>query len=58
MVLALGFEGSANKIGVGVVRDTEILSNPRKTCAAENKSVNNSSKIAFILLSSHETNLF
>lgn len=31
MVLALGFEGSANKIGVGIVRDEEILSNPRKT---------------------------
>lgn len=31
MVIALGFEGSANKIGVGVVRDGEVLSNPRKT---------------------------
>ncbi|KAJ1634341.1 putative o-sialoglycoprotein endopeptidase [Pavlovales sp. CCMP2436] len=31
-LLALGFEGSANKIGVGVVRlDGAILSNPRKT---------------------------
>lgn len=30
-MLALGFEGSANKIGVGIVRDEEILSNPRKT---------------------------
>lgn len=33
MVLALGFEGSANKIGIGIVRDETILSNPRKTCA-------------------------
>lgn len=31
MVLALGIEGSANKIGVGVVRDQEVLSNPRRT---------------------------
>lgn len=31
MVLALGFEGSANKIAIGVVRDEDILSNPRKT---------------------------
>jgi N6-L-threonylcarbamoyladenine synthase len=35
-VLALGIEGSANKLGVGVIRyradgETEILSNPRKT---------------------------
>ena len=32
MVLAMGFEGSANKMGVGVVRlDGTILSNPRHT---------------------------
>jgi N6-L-threonylcarbamoyladenine synthase len=31
-VIALGIEGSANKIGVGIVADSgEILSNPRKT---------------------------
>lgn len=31
-ILAMGFEGSANKVAVGVVRsDGEILSNPRKT---------------------------
>lgn len=35
-VLALGIEGSANKLGVGVIRyradgETEILANPRKT---------------------------
>ena len=31
-ILALGIEGSANKIGVGIVSNTgEILSNPRKT---------------------------
>jgi len=27
----LGLEGSANKIGVGIVRDGEVLSNPRRT---------------------------
>jgi hypothetical protein len=33
MKLALGIEGSANKIGVGIVReDGHILSNPRHTC--------------------------
>ncbi len=33
MLIALGIEGSANKIGVGIVReDGEILSNPRHTC--------------------------
>jgi len=31
MVIALGFEGSANKLGVGVIRDESVLSNPRKT---------------------------
>lgn len=31
MVVAIGFEGSANKIGVGIVRDGEVLSNPRRT---------------------------
>lgn len=31
MVIAIGFEGSANKIGVGIVRDGEVLSNVRKT---------------------------
>ncbi|VDL98508.1 unnamed protein product [Schistocephalus solidus] len=31
MVLILGMEGSANKLGVGVVRDGEVLSNPRVT---------------------------
>ena len=32
MLIALGIEGSANKIGVGIVReDGEILSNPRHT---------------------------
>ena len=31
-MIALGIEGSANKIGVGIVRDDgEILSNPRHT---------------------------
>ena len=31
MVCVIGFEGSANKIGVGIVRDGEVLSNPRRT---------------------------
>lgn len=31
MVLVIGFEGSANKIGVGVVRDGEVLANVRET---------------------------
>ena len=31
-IIALGIEGSANKIGIGIVtEDGEILSNPRKT---------------------------
>lgn len=31
MVCILGIEGSANKIGVGIMRDGEVLSNPRAT---------------------------
>ncbi|XP_019790762.1 tRNA N6-adenosine threonylcarbamoyltransferase isoform X2 [Sagmatias obliquidens] len=31
MPAVLGFEGSANKIGVGVVRDGVVLANPRRT---------------------------
>ena len=31
MVTALGFEGSANKLGIGIVRDGEVLSNCRRT---------------------------
>ena len=31
MVIALGFEGSANKIGVGIIKDGEVLANVRKT---------------------------
>uniref|UniRef100_F7C4W2 N(6)-L-threonylcarbamoyladenine synthase n=1 Tax=Equus caballus TaxID=9796 RepID=F7C4W2_HORSE len=31
MPAVLGFEGSANKIGVGVVRDGTVLANPRRT---------------------------
>ena len=30
-MLILGIEGSANKIGIGILRGEEILSNPRKT---------------------------
>lgn len=33
MRICLGIEGSANKIGVGIVReDGTVLSNPRRTC--------------------------
>ncbi len=31
MTVVSGFEGSANKIGVGIIRDGEVLSNPRRT---------------------------
>ncbi|KAG5346523.1 OSGEP threonylcarbamoyltransferase, partial [Acromyrmex charruanus] len=31
MVIAIGFEGSANKLGVGIIRDQHILSNVRHT---------------------------
>ena len=31
MPTIIGLEGSANKIGVGVVKDGQILSNPRRT---------------------------
>lgn len=31
MVVAIGFEGSANKIGVGIIRDGVVLSNVRET---------------------------
>lgn len=27
----IGFEGSANKLGIGIVQDGEVLSNPRHT---------------------------
>ncbi|XP_030750401.1 probable tRNA N6-adenosine threonylcarbamoyltransferase [Sitophilus oryzae] len=31
MVIAIGFEGSANKLGVGIIKDGVVLSNPRVT---------------------------
>lgn len=31
MVIAIGFEGSANKLGVGIIRDGIVLSNIRRT---------------------------
>ena len=31
MPTIIGLEGSANKIGIGIVKDGEILSNPRRT---------------------------
>ena len=27
----MGLEGSANKMGIGIIRDGEVLSNPRRT---------------------------
>lgn len=31
MVVILGIESSANKLGVGIIEDGEVLSNPRRT---------------------------
>ena len=31
MVIAIGFEGSANKLGIGIIKDGQVLSNPRRT---------------------------
>lgn len=31
MVIAIGFEGSANKLGVGIIQDQLVLSNVRHT---------------------------
>ncbi len=31
MVVVIGFEGSANKIGVGIIRDGIVIANPRRT---------------------------
>jgi len=31
MTIAIGFEGSANKIGIGIIKDGEVLSNVRHT---------------------------
>ncbi|CAF0914176.1 unnamed protein product [Rotaria sp. Silwood1] len=31
VITAIGFEGSANKIGIGIIRDGQVLSNPRRT---------------------------
>jgi N6-L-threonylcarbamoyladenine synthase len=31
MVLVVGFEGSANKIGIGIIQDGVVLANPRRT---------------------------
>lgn len=31
VITAIGFEGSANKIGIGIIRDGKVLSNPRRT---------------------------
>lgn len=38
MPKVLGIEGSANKVGVGIVDETgAVLSNPRKTCVASDR---------------------
>lgn len=31
MVIAIGLEGSANKLGIGIIKDGQVLSNPRVT---------------------------
>merc|ERR1711936_1413013 len=31
MTIAIGFEGSANKLGIGIIKDGIVLSNPRHT---------------------------
>ena len=31
MTISIGFEGSANKLGVGIIKDGEVLSNVRTT---------------------------
>lgn len=31
MVISIGFEGSANKLGIGIIKDGEMLSNCRRT---------------------------
>lgn len=31
MVIAIGFEGSANKLGIGIIKDGKVLSNCRRT---------------------------
>jgi len=31
MTIAIGFEGSANKLGIGIIKDGVVLSNPRHT---------------------------
>ncbi|XP_071447511.1 probable tRNA N6-adenosine threonylcarbamoyltransferase isoform X2 [Hetaerina americana] len=31
MVIAIGFEGSANKLGIGIIRDGKVISNRRRT---------------------------
>lgn len=31
MVIVIGMEGSANKIGIGIIKDGKVISNPRRT---------------------------
>ena len=30
-MISLGLEGSANKLGIGILKDGQVLSNPRET---------------------------
>lgn len=50
MTVVIGFEGSANKIGIGIIRDGEVLSNPRRTYITppgQGKSINVLSVLSF-----------
>lgn len=31
MVVVIGLEGSANKLGIGILKDGAVLANPRRT---------------------------
>lgn len=49
MVIAIGFEGSANKLGIGIIKDGEILANVRVTYITppgEGKSIQGASLIS------------
>lgn len=57
MTVVIGFEGSANKIGIGIIRDGEVLSNPRRTYITppgQGKSLFWSSSIIFSSLLIHQ----
>lgn len=48
MVIAIGFEGSANKVGVGIISDGKVLSNCRKTFITPPGEGNANSLFSFI----------